>query len=96
MKKMNSQFTVRYNKSLCFTLILLLFIVFSSSLACLPKPSSSSVIRYGNTVGNLVNDGLVAQQGDWIYYSNILDEHKLYKVRTDGTDGQLIGTTEDE
>ncbi len=27
----------------------------------------------GNTVGNLVNRGLVAQQGDWIYYSNEVD-----------------------
>lgn len=27
----------------------------------------------GNTVGNLINRGLVAQQDDWIYYSNEVD-----------------------
>ena len=94
MNKMNSQFSVRFYKPLCFALILLLFIVFSSGLACSPKPvtspSSSSAIRYGNTVGNISNEGLVAQQGDWIYYSNILDERKLYKIRTDGTQKQLL------
>jgi len=36
----------------------------------------------GNTVGNIVNAGHVAQQGDWIYYSNWSG---LYKIRTDGT-----------
>lgn len=74
-------------------------ILISSSLACAPKslspstPSSSSsppTIRYGNTVGNLANDGLVAQQGEWIYYSNELDDDKLYKIRTDGTQKQKI------
>jgi len=39
----------------------------------------------GNSVGNIVNLGLVAQQGGWIYYlSN--DGGKIYKVRTDGSE----------
>lgn len=94
MKKMNSQFSARFNKSICFALILLLFSAFSSGLACSPKPattpSSSSAIRYGNAIGNLANDGLVAQQGEWIYYSNALDEDKLYKIHIDGTQKQNI------
>ena len=40
----------------------------------------------GNTTGNIVNGGHVAQQGDWIYYLNIDDDEKIYKVRTDGSD----------
>ncbi len=27
---------------------------------------------------------------DWIYYSNADDNHRLYKIRTDGTDRQLV------
>ena len=36
----------------------------------------------GNTPGNLINGGLVAMQGDWIYYSN----NGLWKMREDGTE----------
>ncbi len=35
----------------------------------------------GNTAGNIVNTGIAAQQGGWIYYNN----YKLYKIRTDGS-----------
>ncbi len=38
----------------------------------------------GNTVGNTVNGGLVAKQGDWIYYSNLQDNGYLYKKSSDG------------
>jgi len=47
----------------------------------------------GNTVGNIVNNGLVAKQGDWLYYIDNKDgsrsnkyknKHKLYKIRVDG------------
>ena len=72
----------------------LIFILCSSSLACSPKaatpPSSSSSIRYGNIVGNLANDGLVAQQGDWIHYVNGLEDNKIYKIRIDGTQKQKV------
>ena len=41
----------------------------------------------GNTTGNIVNGGHVAQQGDWIYYLNIDDDKKkIYKIRIDGSD----------
>lgn len=36
---------------------------------------------YGNTRGNIANFGLVATQGDWIYYNN----GKLAKAKADGT-----------
>jgi hypothetical protein len=42
---------------------------------------------YGNTAGNSVNNGLVATQGDWAYYSN---GYSLNKIRTDGTDRQFV------
>ncbi len=38
----------------------------------------------GNTIGNTVNGGLVAKQGDWIYYSNLQDNGYLYKKSSDG------------
>jgi len=37
----------------------------------------------GNTNGNINNGGFVAQQGDWLYYSNYADGGKLYKIRSD-------------
>ena len=40
----------------------------------------------GNSVGNVMNFGRVAQQGDWIYYSNSSDDWAIYKIRTDGTE----------
>ncbi|MCL2773002.1 MAG: DUF5050 domain-containing protein [Oscillospiraceae bacterium] len=39
----------------------------------------------GNTAGNIVNSGLVAKEGDWIYYQNKSDGNKLYKSRIDGS-----------
>ena len=45
---------------------------------------------YGNTVGNIVNGGIVARQGDWIYYRNDSDEKYLYKIRTDGSGRSIV------
>jgi hypothetical protein len=28
--------------------------------------------------------------GDWVYYRNKSDDQKLYKIRTDGTNRQLV------
>ena len=39
----------------------------------------------GNTVGNIINQGIVARQGDWIYYHNDGDNGNLYKIRADGS-----------
>lgn len=37
----------------------------------------------GNTGGNLAAKGFVAQQGDWIYYTN--NTEAIYKMKTNGT-----------
>ncbi|WBW99118.1 DUF5050 domain-containing protein [Oceanirhabdus sp. W0125-5] len=37
----------------------------------------------GNTSGNIINMGLVAEKDNWIYYHNISDEGKLYKYNKD-------------
>lgn len=34
---------------------------------------------------NLTIGGIFVQSGDWIYYSNHSDKHKLYKTKKDGT-----------
>jgi hypothetical protein len=56
----------------------------------------------GNTAGNIINGGYVAQQGEWIYYSDIDispshayvhddDQNaKLYKMRPDNSDRTKI------
>lgn len=64
-----------------------------------PENSGNSSIANsttGNSSGNLVNNGTVAQQGDWIYYSfcgyyNSNDEGGLYKSKSDGSEkSQLL------
>ncbi|MEN6389289.1 MAG: DUF5050 domain-containing protein [Syntrophomonas sp.] len=42
-------------------------------------------IEYGNTVGNITNDGNVCKNGDWIYFTNTTDDYKLYKSHSDGS-----------
>ena len=44
----------------------------------------------GNTVGNLVNGGFFAQEGDWMFFSNFEDEGRLYKKRMDGNGTTLL------
>ena len=45
----------------------------------------------GNTVGNIVNLGSVALQGEWIYYlSSFVGGNSLYKIRTDGSGKQKL------
>ena len=46
--------------------------------------------RRGNTVGNIINGGFVAQQDEWIYYRNGGEGGKLYKIRMDGSDRTKI------
>lgn len=43
----------------------------------------SNFIHKGNSYGNNVNYGEIAQEGEWIYYSD--DKDKFYKVKTDGS-----------
>ena len=58
------------------------------SAAAQSKSSSSTtgsaINKRGNSAGNIMNLGSVAQQGDWIYYSSN-DGNKLYKIKKDGS-----------
>lgn len=49
--------------------------------------SEKSANYFGNTNANLVNSGLAAIQGDWIYYCT---PEGLFKINVDGTGEQLI------
>ena len=49
---------------------------------------------WGNSVGNVLNQGFVAGSGDWIYYINIGGDEKLYAIRADGSDRQLLSDEE--
>ena len=49
------------------------------------EPETTSSNGRGNSAGNIVNLGLVAQQGGWIYYRSN-DGGRIYKVRTDGSE----------
>ena len=41
---------------------------------------------YGNTSGNIANGGMVAIQGDKIYFANANDQSRLYSIKIDGSD----------
>jgi len=47
-------------------------------------------VKIGNTRGNIINEGLAAESGDWIYYKKELPNHELYKVHKNGTQNELI------
>jgi len=44
----------------------------------------------GNTVGNFMQAGLVAQEGEWIYYVIQNNSGNIYRIRTDGTGKQKL------
>ncbi len=48
------------------------------------KSEQSKINTYGNTSGNRKSYSLIAQQGDWIYYSAY--SKYIYKVKINGTD----------
>ena len=51
----------------------------------LQKPTVGvSIEKRGNTIGNVVNGGLVAMQDDWVYYKNVLENNRICKMRTNG------------
>jgi len=55
------------------------------ALKAASKPVARAVNTVGNTSGNLANGGLVAQQGDWIYYVSFDGKNNtLNKIKTDG------------
>ena len=57
--------------------------------AVLPDPEPENIPDlyagvFGNTSGNINNNGLAAIQGDWIYFVSD-DNHKIYAMQTDGS-----------
>ncbi len=38
----------------------------------------------GNSAGNMVNGGIAAAYGEWVYYINGADENRLYRMNRDG------------
>lgn len=42
----------------------------------------------GNSLGNIVNGGIAAQQGLWVYYSNV--GRGLYRSKLDGSDLEML------
>ena len=46
--------------------------------------------KTGNTSSNCNNSGIVATQGNWIYFSNYSNDYHLYKMRKDGSEKQLL------
>ncbi len=62
-------------------ILVMLTLVIGSLSAC-AKPVSV----LGNTSGNANNLGIYAQQGDWIYYSDIMGDYHLSKMKIDGSE----------
>ncbi len=50
----------------------------------------------GNTLGNIQNEGYVAQQGEWLYYrgQNMDGTHSLCKIKIDGTGRTVLSKDE--
>jgi len=57
----------------------------TSSMPTIEIQEQEVINTVGNTNGNLVNNGFVAGQGNWIYFDNYNDHEYLYKMKTDGT-----------
>ena len=53
-------------------------------------PVGAEAAARGNTSGNIHNYGNVAQEGDWIYFSDDIKTHKLCKSKSDGTEFSMI------
>jgi hypothetical protein len=49
---------------------------------------------FGNTPGNIVNKGLAAFDGEWVYHSDPADGYRLRKMRKDGSENQVLSREE--
>jgi hypothetical protein len=68
-----------------------------SQTQSIPQPKALTFLKStqieeirGNTVGNIANGGFVTMQDDWIYYSSMSDDNKLYKIRANGAGKQKL------
>jgi len=65
----------------------------SPSVSAIQSPSpddTNSAYENENPDGNFVNEEYGALKGDWLYYCNVGDGWKIYRVRTDGSNNQKI------
>ena len=69
--------------------VLLFIVTLSFFISC--SKSHIIVSYYGNTIGNLNNDGLICEYKDNIYYTNHIDNEHLYK--TDGIINKKLSST---
>jgi hypothetical protein len=70
-------------------LILAAALIFTLA-GCAGRPETGNWQGQGNTPGNIINGGIAAISGDWIYYRNQADEGGLYKIHIDGVDKQKL------
>lgn len=71
------------------TLILISVMVTSVTIAE-PNTTEPVVNAEGNSSQNISNFGQITKQGEWIYFTNSLDEKKLYKMKIDGSNMTLL------
>lgn len=55
------------------------------AITLIRKGDTNSAVL-GNTVGNINSGGLAAEKNGWVYYHNVKEGGKLYKVKVDGTE----------
>lgn len=70
--------------------ILIVIVMISTIYVAEPNTTKSAINTIGNTSQNINEGGLIAKQGDWIYFANAMDDEKLYKMRLDGSEMTLI------
>lgn len=60
-----------------YSVLVVLFLLCLSSLSC------QKLINKKAKVQQLIKSDYFVKVGDWIYFSNLADENKLYKIKTD-------------
>jgi len=83
---------MKFKKTMSILLLLLLII---SLISCRKIQKIAKTHENGNTNGNIINLGLVASQGDWLYISILSkDSGKLIKMHSDGTEITVLNDDE--
>ena len=86
---------IKSNKALTMKIIAVMIVI----IAIVVIASCFGGDKFGNSIGNSSNLGLVAQEGSWIYYIQMDDDEPIgiYKVKNNGknmkkvADGQYCG-----
>jgi hypothetical protein len=71
-----------FKTSAIFLAILTIFVYMVTPSIAMTTPQK---FIYGNTNGNILNNGWHTIQGDWIYYHDFNNNHQIFKVKKDGT-----------